>query len=129
MGHAAYMRGSKALRGRIDSDIQEARARGVMFMVAVEHPKFLPSPVVVPVVATSAPSLPARVWVPILDRCMRVGPANRHQCEVCHKPTGVQLNRGFHWSDRLRVWINTCLVCSDYVRMDNQQQQHYKGGR
>lgn len=120
MGHAAYMRGSKAISIRIDGETKELRARGARFMVAVQHPKLIPVPVVVTVVRTPAAPLPIPVWVPILDRCMRVGPANRHQCEVCHGSLGVRLDRGCRWSDRLRVWIDVCSVCSDHVRMDNR---------
>src|ERR1700734_759408 len=97
MGHAAYMRGSKAISQRIDADVREMRANGARFMVAIEHPEFIPAPVVVPVVARPAVQLPVPVWVPILDRLMKAGPANLHQCEACHGSLGVRLDRGCHW--------------------------------
>jgi hypothetical protein len=122
MGAAASQRGGKAIRQQISMDVQDRLNSGARFMVGVVHPTaamFADIPVAkTPSVPTF--SEPTITHESSIQRARRIGPASKHQCEVCFGSLGVRLDRGCTWSNRFKVWLDACGTCKSAIIRDNR---------
>jgi hypothetical protein len=122
MGAAASQRGDRAIRQQISLEVADRLNSGARFMVGVVHPSaamFADAPVTPSVAVAACPA--SRIdYESSLQRRRRVGPAAKHQCEVCFGSLGVRLDRGCTWSNCFNVWLDACGTCKSAIAQDNR---------
>jgi hypothetical protein len=122
MGAAASQRGDRAIRQQISLEVAERLSSGAQFIVGVVHPvaaMFADAPVV-PQIPAAVCAKPHIVYESSLQRMRRIGPAGKHQCEVCFGSLGVRLDRGCTWSNRFQFWLDACGTCKSAIVQDNR---------